>query len=216
MVTVQRRTSLVNYQSLPGLDPAVARGIADRQVPIDIRDYYLWDVHEIVTELNGMNSAVSIEKLADEIRLDPVGRGYASMSNAEILASLRAKDRTFKSPITSTELLAWGSAEGRLARIKRVAEMANPGGNPAVDALQAAGIGAWLMVHRDAPSLDLNLQDRNDLLDGLIAGGVLTADDKTALEALATTNGSRAEELFGEGVELFSGHITYAQKLNGV
>lgn len=212
-VQLERRTSRIDYKNLPGLDPSVARAMSDRQVPIDIRDYYLWDVNEILLEYN-MNSAILIEKLADEIRLDPLGRGYAGMSDDEIAVSLRAKDRTFKSPITSTELLAWGSADGRLARIKRVAEMANAGGDAAVDALQSAGIGAWLMVHRDAPSLDLNLQDRNELLDGLVAGGVLAAADKTALEALATTTGSRAEELFGEGAEVYSGHIQFAKKIN--
>jgi hypothetical protein len=179
-------------------------------VPIDIRDYYLWDVNEIVTELNGMNSAVSIEKLADEIRLDPIGRGYASMDSAEILTSLRAKDRTFKSPVTSGELLAWGSAEGRLARI---IDAAANGALP--ETVRAAAMGAEIMVKRDNTDLDLNKADRVQLLAGLVASSVLTADDQVALEALATTDGSRAEELFGEGVELYSGHIEYAQKLNG-
>lgn len=211
-IIVERRTSQVDYKNLPGLDPAIARGMADRQVPVDIRDYYMWDVNEIVSEFGKMNTAISMEKLADEIRLDPVGRGYASMDDDEILASLKTKDRTFKSPVTSGELLAWGAAEGRLARIAKAA--ATEGATPEAQALQAAAMGAEIMVKRDNTDLDLNKADRVTLLAGLVLGGVLTSDDQAALEALATTTGSRAEELFGEGVELYSGHIQYAKKIN--
>lgn len=208
-IEIRRRTSRVDYRNLPGLDPAIARRMADRQIPVDIRDYgYVWEVNEILLEFD-MNSAVAIAELADEIRLDPLGRGYAGMDDAEILASLREVNRTFVSPVTSGELLAWGAAEGRLARISSAAA------NSALpDVIRAAAMGAEIMVKRDNTDLDLNKADRVALLQGLVDATILTEADKTALEALASTTGSRAEELFGEGVELYSGHITWAKKIN--
>ncbi len=63
---------------------------------------------------------------------------------------------------------------------------------------------------RDGVSLDLSLVDRMAMLDMLVHGGVLTAEDKTSLMALATVKISRAEELGLGAVKV--GHVQNARK----
>ena len=89
----------------------------------------------------------------------------------------------------SAELLAWSASNARLQNIKNASE------NGSTDDLKALAQAAYLIVTRDGTTLDLNLADRVAMLDSLVAAGVLTNDDRTSLETLATVSISRAEEL---------------------
>lgn len=141
--------------------------------------------------------------LRDELVNDPLSRGYASMSDAEIAASLNVKDRAAQRPIPSAELLAWAAADGRYDKIN---DAANNHASPAVRSLASAG---RLMIQRDGTELNLAIADRAAMVAALVGADVLSADDKTSLEALAIQQTSRAAEL-GIGV-VRAGHVKRAR-----
>jgi len=131
----------------------------------------------------------NIALLKSEIDSDPLGRGYSGMDDTAVAVDLNTAYRTKKEPISSAELLAWSASDARLQNIKNAAE------NGATDDLKSLAQAAYLIVTRDGTTLDLNLADRLAMLDSLVAASVLTADDRTSLDALATVSISRAEEL---------------------
>jgi hypothetical protein len=131
----------------------------------------------------------NIAILKSEIDSDPLGRGYSGMDDTAVAVDLNTAYRTKKEPISSAELLAWSASDARLQNIKNAAE------NGATDDLKSLAQAAYLIVTRDGTTLDLNLADRVAMLDSLVAAGVLTAADRTSLDALATVSISRAEEL---------------------
>ena len=111
------------------------------------------------------------------------------MDDAAVAVDINSTYRSKKEPISSAELLAWSASDGRLQSIKNAAE------NGATDDLKSLSQAAYLIVTRDGTTLDLNLADRVAMLDSLVAAGVLSSDDRTSLETLATVSISRAEEL---------------------
>lgn len=131
----------------------------------------------------------NIAILKSEIDSDPLGRGYSGMDDTAVAVDVNTAYRTKKEPISSAELLAWSASDARLQNIKNAAE------NGATDDLKSLAQAAYLIVTRDGTTLDLNLADRVAMLDSLVAAGVLTAADRTSLDALATVSISRAEEL---------------------
>ena len=131
----------------------------------------------------------NIAILKSEIDSDPLGRGYSGMDDTAVAVDVNTAYRTKKEPISSAELLAWSASDARLQNIKTAAE------NGATDDLKSLAQAAYLIVTRDGTTLDLNLADRVAMLDSLVAAGVLTAADRTSLDALATVSISRAEEL---------------------
>ena len=131
----------------------------------------------------------NIALLKSEIDSDPLGRGYSGMDDTAVAVDINTAYRTKKEPISSAELLAWSASDARLQNIKDAAE------NGATDDLKSLAQAAYLIVTRDGTTLDLNLADRVAMLDSLVAAGVLTAADRTSLDALATVSISRAEEL---------------------
>ena len=131
----------------------------------------------------------NIAILKSEIDSDPLGRGYSGMDDTAVAVDINTAYRTKKDPISSAELLAWSASDARLQNIKNAAE------NGATDDLKSLAQAAYLIVTRDGTTLDLNLADRVAMLDSLVAAGVLTAADRTSLDALATVSISRAEEL---------------------
>jgi len=131
----------------------------------------------------------NIAILKSEIDSDPLGRGYSGMDDTAVAVDVNTAYRTKKEPISSAELLAWSASDARLQNIKNAAE------NGATDDLKSLAQAAYLIVTRDGTTLDLNLADRVAMLDSLVEAGVLTAADRTSLDALATVSISRAEEL---------------------
>ena len=131
----------------------------------------------------------NIAILKSEIDSDQLGRGYSGMDDTAVAVDVNTAYRTKKEPISSAELLAWSASDARLQNIKNAAE------NGATDDLKSLAQAAYLIVTRDGTTLDLNLADRVAMLDSLVAAGVLTAADRTSLDALATVSISRAEEL---------------------
>jgi hypothetical protein len=132
---------------------------------------------------------MSFDKLSEELASDPLGRGYSSLTDSAIVDDLNSVYREKNVVITSAELLAWSASSGRLASLKA----AISGGID--DNAKSLAEAAYLMITRDETSLDLSLSDRVQMLDGLVAYGILTAGDKAELVAKSTEPCSRAEEL---------------------
>lgn len=146
---------------------------------------------------------MSLERLRDEIKNDPLGRGYAGMTDEEILNSLAAQNIQKYKPITSAELLAWSAMNLRQTKIEDAAIS-----HPSPDIKNICKV-AVKMLDRDSTEFDLNKTDRQMMLGALVQGGVLDASDSAALYTLATYYISRNEQL-GLG-EFRNGDVIWAK-----
>ncbi len=138
-----------------------------------------------------------MNKLQDELKSDPLGRGYATMTDEQVASDLNTVYRTRIVPIASTELLAWSGggaddATGTASRYERIEDAATNHASPTVRGVAKA---ALRLIERDNTLLDLNLPDRQAMLDALVSGGVITTAEKDDLYAIATESVSRAAEL---------------------
>ena len=70
------------------------------------------------------------------------------------------------------------------------------------DATRSIARAAWRMVDRDSTQFDPNDAEQEGLVDALVAAGVLSADDKTALWDRAGELISRADELRRAGASI--------------
>ncbi len=142
-----------------------------------------------------------MKALQDELKNDPLGRGYASMSDAEVAADLNTVYRTRIVPISSAELLAWagGGADDASATPSRYERIEDAAANHASPAVRGVAKAALRLIERDGTQLDLNLPDRQQMVDALVSGGVITSTEKDDLYSLGTESVSRAQEL-GLGV----------------
>jgi len=130
-----------------------------------------------------------IQAIKTELDTDPLGLAYSELDDTAVAVSLNEKTRSKLEPISSAELLAWSASNARLQKIKTAVE------SGADDTIKSVAQAAYLMITRDDTTLDLNLADRVALLDALVSYSVLTAEDKTSLESLATVAISRGEEI---------------------
>lgn len=137
---------------------------------------------------------MNLQALKAELDAGHPVTGAYSADAATAADEINVANRSRIVNISSAELLAWSAqaSEGDRPRIVKIREAA---ASHQSEAIQALAIAADLMISRDATGLDLNLTDRMAMLDALVAGGVLSAADKTDLIAKATETISRAEEL---------------------
>lgn len=136
-----------------------------------------------------------VKVLLRELTIDPLTRGYASMSAQEKMDSLNTKNRAVLTEkfITARTLLAeldLAVAASIYAKLKAVSD-ANP----------VMGI-AWdmLTTYSDGGGIDICHANTQIFIDTLVGGGVLTSDEGTAVKQLAFM--SRAKELIGRNVVL--------------
>jgi len=141
--------------------------------------------------------AVSITDLAAELTTDSAGLGYnwPSSSNGLVLEKINAPYITGKLPLTANQRLGWAVAEGRAAKLHDAKEHTDV-------AIRAIALVAGDILGRADVTLDV--LKYASLLDALVAASppVLLQADVDALVALADTQVSRAQELWGETVKL--------------
>tara|TARA_B100001123_G_C14988909_1_gene898766 strand:- start:223 stop:693 length:471 start_codon:yes stop_codon:yes gene_type:complete len=135
--------------------------------------------------------------LRAELDDDPLGRGYSSMSDDQLIASINEPNRPAPlRPIPSAELLGWSSAGANTAgaasdkaRNQRLADAA-ASGSPAVAGVADA---ALVLLSRDG---GLDVTKYADAIAVLVSGSVLVQEEADELTALATPPEiSRAAEL---------------------
>jgi hypothetical protein len=152
-------------------------------------------------------------KLREELTNDPLERGYSGMSDAEAAADLNTKYRTRIRHISSAELLTWagGGANdttGVRSRYERI-EANGDESEQSSRAVRGACKAAVKMVERSDTYLDFDNAAHAAMVDGLVAGNVLTSDEKDELIAMGTESISRAAEL-GIG-NVLPGYVTKAR-----
>lgn len=153
---------------------------------------------------------MNLATLKSELEDDPQSLGCTGDDVADA-ALLNAANRTTYQALGSRALLAWGAAGARLSKINDAANRVSP-----FDAIPAAArsvaMAADRMLSRSDTELDLANPAHVALVNALVASGVLTANDKTELLAMATVLRSRAEEL-GLG-KVGPHHVTEARSTN--
>ena len=125
-------------------------------------------------------------KLKAEITTDPLGLGYAGMTDQQVADSLNALTRT----------LAVSKTVGALGIMREVGPTA---GATILDKLEAASAQdsrlKWFLRELTTNGVDLGHPSTRQTIDELVAGGVLTVSEGAALKGAAETAESRATEL---------------------
>ena len=137
---------------------------------------------------------MDLSSLKAELDDDPLGLGYAEMTEAQRIASLNARTRSVNRVLPSSELLAWSGINGRISKLRKAAEGEAPY-TLLSDDVRAVAIAAYKLVSRPDTSFDKTAEGRAAMLDALVAAGVFTADDRADLLARTVTLVSRAQEL---------------------
>lgn len=130
---------------------------------------------------------VDLDALRAELTDDPLGVGYAALTDAEAAATLNAKTRPGVTP--RQELLALIGIMGIYGPVKRRATMAE------TDVETDLMNNVLYVVDADIPTIDLTRPELQAMLGGLVAFGVLTEAQAGEIAALAQNRRSRAEEL---------------------
>ena len=124
--------------------------------------------------------------LKNELTNDPLGRGYAQMDDAAAAVSLNTVDRPGTERVSNAKYLLWIAG----ARRKAIGDAAASHADDTVQGL--AQVALDLLLRAD---IEYDRGDHLALLQALQAGGVLSADDVSALDDQADATISRAEEL---------------------
>ncbi len=124
--------------------------------------------------------------LSEELTNDPLGRGYAGMTDQAAADALNAADIADVQRVGNHKYLVWLAGKRR----KKIADAAASHASEDVQGLAQMALDIILR-----PDVDYVRADHEAMLDGLVAGGVLVADDKTALDGKADVLISRAEQL---------------------
>lgn len=124
--------------------------------------------------------------LTEELASDPLGMGYATMTDGELEATLNAKTRT---RLVSTQI-GFGAVMSALGA---------SAGAALLDTIEVAAVSnspvKWAMRLLAADNLDIGNLETRAQIDALAAAGVMTEAQAATLKALAEQPCSRAEEL---------------------
>lgn len=124
--------------------------------------------------------------LRDEIASDPLGVGYAGMSDGELEAALNAKTR---SRLVETRI-GYGAIMSILGAVAGAAVLDN------LEAIATSNSPVkWAMKLLAVDNLNIGNAEARLQVDALAAAGAMTAAQAATLKALAEQLCSRAEEL---------------------
>ena len=145
-----------------------------------------------------------IEKLRAEIVNDPLGRGYSSMTDAEVADSLNARDRQQPVPIPSVEVKRYLFTRQLWLPIKR-------GTDNAAETVRD-GLEMFESFRVDESDVAATM---DGMLDALISAGYITSSDKSAIQEMGVKMLTRAEEkdLLGRSPEIGFTHVEQARAL---
>ena len=133
----------------------------------------------------------------DHFADDPDSRGYATMDVQQRLDSLNLIRDAINS-LSMTQVREWAAQQGRAHWIKiAVDDQADRSGSEWDDGVHSIAIVAMGLLSLDDGTLDPGDPTHAGLIDGLVAGNVITAGDKESLISTATVSSSDAIELTG-------------------
>lgn len=134
--------------------------------------------------------------LSAELADDPLGRGYAAMTDQEVVDSLHAEDRTQVVIVFATWRTLLAAAGPTVTATIKAKIGAAAESNPAI-----ALASDMLATYSDGGGLDMGHAYTRGVIDSLVTAEVLTADEAAVLKAVAERTVSRAVELGLSGVE---------------
>jgi hypothetical protein len=133
--------------------------------------------------------------LRDEIQTDPASLGYTGKANNEIAGLLNRKQAGFSrrtGPVSIWKLLKW-SAQNR--RYKALEDAASSHADLTVRTVAKVA----LRLFGSITTLDIDDPDASQMIDVLVGGAVLSAQDRTDFLALGGASpASRAEVLWSD------------------
>jgi len=132
--------------------------------------------------------ATKWEAIKQELTADPIGVGYASMTDQQAADALSARNRVRKRPLPTHEIKKYMVLNDLWLPIKQSTTA------EAQIALDALATFEFFDV-ADAATGALVEAKLTSILDGLIAKGLITATHKTDILAMANEPISRAEDL---------------------
>lgn len=145
---------------------------------------------------------MDIVALAAEITNDPLGRGYAAMSDEQAAASLNAKNRSSSKEIPAQELHAWFVFNGKWPTIETTA--ASTAGVGGLTANQKLAAQSFIEICRYFSELNMlnpaYLNGITFILNEFVSRGIITSEQRSQIAALATGMISRGQELGIGGV----------------
>ena len=126
-----------------------------------------------------MNQA-DFRKLRDAVKADALGLDWPKMTDDELAASINAATVSRRRLVPLWELHRLAIEAGFLLAVESAAES-----HAKAEVQAAARVALRYMNNPRFDHLDLDLVATETMLDALVAGGVLSAEQKTAIDALA-------------------------------
>jgi hypothetical protein len=138
---------------------------------------------------------MSYPDLADEVTLDPLGRGYSNMSPQEVAQDLQTAYRPRQTEVASDTLLAIAAQENAITTLE------NDAADDTSDT-QDKSKAALRMIERSGTGINLASPTDEGLVDALMNGPLSGTSVKPKIAAAGEQDITRAQELRGEGKRL--------------
>ena len=137
-----------------------------------------------------------MQALVDELRADPLARGYGGMpGHQDVADSLNAPDFSRPKGVTVAEVHAYLSRSFKWVPIRDMARAPVDPGDPAYPAyVAAATLADWVEVAHDR-AIDLSDPGVVAMIDSLRGAGLIDDADVAAVRALAVEEFSRAQSI---------------------
>lgn len=132
--------------------------------------------------------------LRSELTADPLGRGYAGMSDADAASSLNVANRTLRRLVPTWEVKQHAIENGYWAAVKITAE----GGAGIPIEVRGLAISARDWIDDAAgkiQTLDMDRPSTLAMIAGMVASTLMTQGNADSLSALANQSISRATEI---------------------
>lgn len=141
---------------------------------------------------------VKLKWLRDEIDTDPLARGYAGMSDAEVAADMNLQNRP--KPIPLADIFIYLQLNQKMGRIQLVADGVDVGaGVPDIDQRNSAHSIILALVSGLTDQIDLSNSETSTMFVGfandLVAAGAIVNADKAAIAAMGADQRTRNQEL---------------------
>jgi len=139
--------------------------------------------------------------LRDELDNDPMEIGYAQLiiagAHNRVADEINRPRYTAYGPVSISDILIWAAPSGIRARL-RVAENEHTD-----EQVRSIAEVAWSLTNNpNIPAINLGDERVVQMFDILVAGGVITQEERDGLFAVAAILRSRAEVLFGQAVSV--------------
>jgi hypothetical protein len=129
-----------------------------------------------------------LDRLIEEINQDPLDRGYAQMSDAEVAESMNVRERpSSPEPVDRLALKDIAIMRSVWSRLVWASTMEDEAGFLALNIMAA--------FQHDGPAVNLQRPEVVAMLDAAVGTGLFTIEDRQAFEMLAASPISRATEI---------------------